>query len=684
VRIARLLAVAAIALAPFAALAQGTVAPLRLPAGSTGPADALTIGGSTLPLVLGAKAPLASPAFTGAVTAPSLSLTGSGLSGAIDTATVGGVAVSTILSSKAPLANPTFSGTVTAPALTVPGAAAVGSLTGNVSGASIAIPGGVSRTQVERAGDSVSIQDYGGRGDWNGTTGTDNGPAWTTALATGKCIYFPPGRYWFAAQPSPVSGKPVCLLGRGRQLSALVVPGAGPDITQTDYLTQVFVSDLGILTLGQEAGAGIKITQPQADGVTSINRPAVLLQNLEIGGVNPAAQGFSFGIDFLNAQSPDVYNVRVRGRQDPSLTTMARFTKMTAGIRATFTGPQIGGAPKTEKFDANAAQYCILVTGNAEGGDYQRSYCEAVVEGIANLMNTTRPGFVVRGGHINATRFGVHLQNTPNFFIDGVQFYKFDYANVASDNAQSLPRGIVDAGETVDVFVDTSFDGVIGPNVMNAGGIAASPDTSGARTLVRILDSYGITVERQRGMYVTRGVVIGGSSTGIVTAKPDIIAGTEYVSATRPYREYQNATTSLTPPNRYVAGGVRLANNSNSSAYPVSGTPNYAVGLPVLQVEVGQRIRVDASLSVTTGSTAGGYTSYITQAGGTAAGAWISSANAVSQVSGQIAANANWATSWSAEYVVTTAGTLQVGLAIAGPSGASVAVGNAQISASAF
>ncbi|MBK3395342.1 hypothetical protein [Methylobacterium ajmalii] len=136
-RIARLLAVAAIALAPFAALAQGAVAPLRLPAGSTGPADALTIGGSTLPSVLGAKAPLASPAFTGAVTAPSLSLIGSGLSGAIDTATVGGTAVSTILGSKAPLANPAFQGTVTAPALSVSGTAAVGSLTGDVSGATV-------------------------------------------------------------------------------------------------------------------------------------------------------------------------------------------------------------------------------------------------------------------------------------------------------------------------------------------------------------------------------------------------------------------------------------------------------------------------------------------------------------------------------------------------------------------
>lgn len=125
-RISRLLAVAAIALAPFAALAQGAVAPFRLPAGSTGPADALTIGGSTLPSVLGAKAPLASPAFTGAVTAPSLSLTGSGLSGAIDGSTVGGTAISAILGSKAPVADPAFSGTVTAPRLSIVGPASTG------------------------------------------------------------------------------------------------------------------------------------------------------------------------------------------------------------------------------------------------------------------------------------------------------------------------------------------------------------------------------------------------------------------------------------------------------------------------------------------------------------------------------------------------------------------------------
>ena len=58
-----------------------------------------------------------------AVTAPSLTVTGPGLSGPIDSGTVGGTAIPAILGSKAPLANPRFSGTVTAPAFAGSGVA---------------------------------------------------------------------------------------------------------------------------------------------------------------------------------------------------------------------------------------------------------------------------------------------------------------------------------------------------------------------------------------------------------------------------------------------------------------------------------------------------------------------------------------------------------------------------------
>ncbi len=70
VRLPRSLIAALLALAPSLALAQGAPPTIRIPKGSTGPADSLTVGGTALPSVLGSKAPLASPTFSGTVTAP--------------------------------------------------------------------------------------------------------------------------------------------------------------------------------------------------------------------------------------------------------------------------------------------------------------------------------------------------------------------------------------------------------------------------------------------------------------------------------------------------------------------------------------------------------------------------------------------------------------------------------------
>lgn len=75
-RTPRLLIAALLALAPSLALAQGASAPIRLPRGSTGPADGLTIGGTAIPAILGSKAPLASPTFTGTVTAAAMNVPG--------------------------------------------------------------------------------------------------------------------------------------------------------------------------------------------------------------------------------------------------------------------------------------------------------------------------------------------------------------------------------------------------------------------------------------------------------------------------------------------------------------------------------------------------------------------------------------------------------------------------------
>ena len=72
--------------APLGCLSSGkwTLQPERLQIlgpGSTGDVSAMSIGGTTLPNLLGQKAPLANPTFSGTATVPALNLTGAGSTG---------------------------------------------------------------------------------------------------------------------------------------------------------------------------------------------------------------------------------------------------------------------------------------------------------------------------------------------------------------------------------------------------------------------------------------------------------------------------------------------------------------------------------------------------------------------------------------------------------------------------
>lgn len=99
------------------------------------------------------------------------------VAGPIDSGTVGGTAITTILGSKAPLASPTFSGTVTAPAFSGGG----GGLSVAVSGAS------ASRTLAARAADVLNLLDYVPQGvsEADVRAGTaDAAPAFNAAIAS--------------------------------------------------------------------------------------------------------------------------------------------------------------------------------------------------------------------------------------------------------------------------------------------------------------------------------------------------------------------------------------------------------------------------------------------------------------------------------------------------------------------
>ena len=74
----------------------------------------------------------------------------------------------------------------------------------------------------------VSVRDFGARGDWNGSTGTDNTSAFNAAHATGKVVYVPAGKYLLSALAPWKEGG--YMYGDGRA-SVLVFDTSGVGLT---------------------------------------------------------------------------------------------------------------------------------------------------------------------------------------------------------------------------------------------------------------------------------------------------------------------------------------------------------------------------------------------------------------------------------------------------------------------
>jgi hypothetical protein len=91
----------------------------------------------------------------------------------------------------------------------------------------------------------VSVRDFGAKGDWNGTTATDDTAAFDAAHATGKVVYVPAGKYLLSAlAPWKEGGR---MYGDGRA-SILVFDTTGAGIslqpTEPQQRQTVYIHDL--------------------------------------------------------------------------------------------------------------------------------------------------------------------------------------------------------------------------------------------------------------------------------------------------------------------------------------------------------------------------------------------------------------------------------------------------------
>ena len=143
-----------------------------------------------------------------------------------------------------------------------------------------------SRSLQDRAADHANILDFGGKADFNGTTGTDNAAAFAAAQATSKCVYIPTGNYFFASTPATATTALV-VRGDGRWLTSLIFgTGAtnGLVASLASYRQTTSITGLTIATLGNETGAAIKVSYPDADASLYPYADHLVIRDVTISG----------------------------------------------------------------------------------------------------------------------------------------------------------------------------------------------------------------------------------------------------------------------------------------------------------------------------------------------------------------------------------------------------------------
>lgn len=298
----------------------------------------------------------------------------------------------------------------------------------------VTAPGGVPRPQSGRAGDRISILDYGGSADYDGSAGTDNLTAFNKAAATGKCVWFPPGRYYFSASTAPLTNTTLCVRGDTVETTQLVFAASATSCalsaTQADFRWQVQVSDLSLKTIGSEAGTALCASWSDADATFNVNQRRLTVSNVVMAGRDNQAQGWRRGLYAKNAQAMVIDNVVFVGR---TTTKGPNGTQVEADLTHADEGfyldngsfGTLGGY--ISRIRVLNAKSCLTVNSDAasiEGININQYDCVGVSRGI--FFNTFKdsPGLVVANGHINAFECGICGSNFTQSIISNLLVYK--------------------------------------------------------------------------------------------------------------------------------------------------------------------------------------------------------------------------------------------------------------------
>lgn len=526
-----------------------------------------------------------------------------------------------------------------------------GSGAATLADASVTIPG-ISAPHIlgDFLKNPISLERFGCVGNFNGSTGFDNATAFQAALASGEELRLPIGKRYLVGGTDPITNRSLSIAGRGPgRGSALVFPGSvgnGLRISQNSYDYSTSISNLALLTLGQETGTALSVTYSAADSASARGDVRAALDHLTVSGVDFTQAGWANGIVLTDVHNLTMTHPVIVGRRDATLATRAAFGKMVNAIR--YTGSTTGSIPSDALIDnpriANA-QLAILSDGYVEGLRVERPILVGVWGGVRAAYSNIRPWTRVIGGHMNAFDYAVWLTNSPQSRIEQLLLYKIELTRAAD------PTG----GRTFAVLLDgCDFSNVEDLRLMNQ---AASATANG--------DFDGVEVKNSNYCRV-RNIEHERPSTGMKWS------GTSQFGESDRYRSlgtYAGATiaeyvdTTGTGTNVRVDGSLPKGTASNDAAITTTLNNQFAASINITGCEVGQRYRIDIAMTAVAGANDTEIFYYVYNVGGTGNGAFGKNASTL-KGRAPVPASKEHDAVISGIYTITQRGSINMGLGV--------------------
>jgi len=286
--------------------------------------------------------------------------------------------------------------------------------------------GAVARTQASKNAETVSLKDFGAKG--NGET--DDTAAIQRAYDSGVAsIYAPEGRY--RVRGDLFRDGNTLLYGDGRSASVLVMEQGATlkyfgGSAAAEYMTHALqIERLGFLISGASENDIVDASWDAGIGGTS---NTFTMRDCQISAIDPASS-FRKALRLSNARNVVLDNIRILGDRD---------------------GPPIGadygidifgsedGAPVEIYMSKVLTYYCkqaVNISGWVEGINIDQCAAINCERGIRAVASTTSPRPWIRavGNHLNTDTSGIEFENFVQWNIQGNLIYGTNFDGVSEE-----------------------------------------------------------------------------------------------------------------------------------------------------------------------------------------------------------------------------------------------------------